>query len=158
MPEKLHLRKGFVHVYTGNGKGKTSSALGLCLRAVGRGLNCIFIQFCKERETGERLVSVPNLKFVKVKDPKRGLELAKKSFKDYDIVVLDELNLAIHKNLIDIKEVLNLLKEKPETVEVVITGRYAKKEIVEVADYVVYFQMLKHPFYKGITARKGIEW
>ena len=57
-----------------------------------------------------------------------------------------------------IEEVLNLLKEKPETVEVVITGRYAKKEIVEVADYVVYFQMLKHPFYKGITARKGIEW
>ena len=103
-------------------------------------------------------MSVPNLKFVKVKDPKRGLELAKKSFKDYDIVVLDELNLAVHKNLVDIKEVLNLLKEKPETVEVVITGRYAKKEIVEVADYVVYFQMLKHPFYKGITARKGIEW
>jgi len=163
-----------VHLYTGYGKGKTSAAVGLCLRAVGRGLKCVFIQFIKGKESGELLAAkyLPNFEFIKTgrpnynfvpneedKERARGaLKLAWKKAGAADLLVLDEITVAVHLKLVDEGEVLKLIKEKPQKLELVLTGRYATKNIVEACDYVTYFQLIKHPFYKGQLARKGIDF
>ncbi|MEM3464614.1 MAG: cob(I)yrinic acid a,c-diamide adenosyltransferase [Candidatus Bathyarchaeia archaeon] len=173
------LEKGIVQVYTGNGKGKTSAAFGLALRAVGRGLKVYIIQFIKGGfDYGELYVidKLPNItlrafgrgKFVVQKPPeKEDVRLGEEAFKlarevveseEYDLVILDEVNVALNLKLISLEEVLELIKKKPKHVELVLTGRYAPKEIIEAADLVTEMREVKHPFKKGFQARKGIEY
>ncbi len=170
----MPLKKGFIHVYTGNGKGKTSAALGLCLRAAGRGLQCCFIQFVKGRKTGEMetIKKIENIEFIQTGRPdynftvtdedydraRRGLKIASEKIKEFDVVVLDEINVAVHLGLLNKQDVLSLIKNKPKNVELILTGRFAKREIIEIADYVTEFQLIKHPFYRGEDAREGIDY
>jgi len=173
------LEKGLVQVYTGNGKGKSSAAFGLALRAIGRGLKVYIIQFIKGGfDYGELYLvdKLPNLtlkafgrgKFVMAKPPeKEDIKLAGEAFKlakkvvesgEYDIVILDEINVALNLKLINLEKVLELIKNKPKHVELILTGRYASKEIIEAADLVTEMKEVKHPFNKGYQARKGIEY
>jgi len=173
------LEKGLVQVYTGNGKGKTSAAFGLALRAIGRGLKVYVIQFIKGGfDYGELYIvdKLPNLtlkafgrgRFVTEKPPEKedvelaqeALALAKEVVKsgEYDIVILDEVNVALNLKLIRIEKVLELIKNKPRHVELVLTGRYASDEMIKAADLVTEMKEVKHP-YKGVyQARKGIEY
>jgi cob(I)alamin adenosyltransferase len=173
------LEKGLVQVYTGNGKGKTTAAFGLALRAVGRGLKVYIIQFIKGGfDYGELYVvdKLPNLtlkafgrgKFVTEKPAgKEDVDLAEEALAlaeevvksgEYDIVVLDEINVALNLKLIETGRVLELIKGKPKHVELILTGRYAPDEIIETADLVTEMKEVKHPFNKGYHARKGIEY
>ena len=173
------LEKGLVQVYTGDGKGKTSAAFGLALRAVGRGLKVYVIQFIKggfdygelyvvERLPNFRLKAFGRGKFVTDVPPTTDdVKLAKEAFKlarevvgsgEYDIVVLDEINVALHLKLIGINEVVDLIKRKPKHVELVLTGRSAPPEIIELADLVTEMREVKHPYIKGVPPRKGIEY
>lgn len=173
------LEKGLVQVYTGNGKGKTSAAFGLAIRAIGRGLKVYIIQFIKGGfDYGELYVigKLPNLtlkafgrgKFITAKPPEEeDLKLAEQALKlakdvvesdEYDVVVLDEINVALSLKLIDLNEVLELIKRKPDRVELVLTGRYAPEEIIEASDLVTDMKEIKHPFNKGFQSRKGIEY
>ena len=173
------LEKGLVQVYTGEGKGKTSAAFGLALRAIGRGLKVYIIQFIKGGfDYGELYIvgKLPNIelkafgrgKFVTEKPPRKedikhaedALKLAKKIVEsgEYDVVILDEINVALNLKLIKLGGVLELMKNKPKHVELVLTGRYATKEIIGVADLVTEMREIKHPYNKGFQARKGIEY
>jgi len=168
-----------VQVYTGTGKGKTTAAIGLACRAIGRGLKVYMIQFLKGGwETGElkaieerenfKIVQYGRKEFVDPSNPsKEDMDLAKKALDharevlksgEWDMVILDELNVAINMGLVPLEEALQLIKEKPEEVELVITGRGAPKEIIEVADLVTEMREVKHYYRKGIPARKGIEY
>lgn len=173
------MRKGLVQVYTGNGKGKTTAALGLVLRAVGKGHRAIIIQFMKgDIEYGE-LTGVKYLPgadieqfgrpdFVDKKDPaqvdidfaRKGFERAKEviSSGEYQLIILDEMNITLDYNLLDKQEVIDMIKSKPEHVELVLTGRYAPPEMIDLADLVTVMSEVKHPFMKGIGAREGIEF
>jgi len=137
------LEKGLVQVYTGDGKGKTSAAFGLALRAIGRGLKVYIIQFIKGGFDYGELYVVEKLPNLTVK---------------YDLVILDEINIAVSLRLIDLKEVVKLIKNKPSNVELILTGRYAPKEIIESADLVTEMKEVKHPYTKGLPPRKGIEF
>jgi len=173
------LEKGLVQVYTGNGKGKTSAALGVALRAVGRGLQVYIIQFIKGGfDYGELHVTdrLPNLqlkafgrgRFITQKPPaKEDVKLAEDALNlarevvvtgKYDVVILDEVNVALNLKLISLDAVLELIRAKPRYVELVLTGRYAPREIIEVADLVTEMMEVKHPFNKGFQAREGIEY
>jgi cob(I)alamin adenosyltransferase len=172
------MERGLIQVYTGNGKGKTTAALGLALRAVGHGMKVLMIQFMKGDQSGElesskRLSPYLTLKQIGRKtfvsksnpDPKdlqlaqEGFSIAKKAVQDheYDIVILDEINLAIDYGLIPVKDLLQLMDSKAETVELILTGRYAKREILERADLVTDMVDRKHYYDKGVPAREGIE-
>ena len=173
------LERGLVQVYTGDGKGKTSAAFGLALRALGRGLKVYVIQFIKGGfDYGELYVvkRLPNFKLTAfgrgkfvtdvppkkddIKLAKEALELTKKVVNDgeYDVVVLDEINVALHLKLIGTNEVVDLIRRKPKHVELILTGRYAPSEVVELADLVTEMKEVKHPFTKGVPPRKGIEY
>jgi len=173
------LEKGLVQVYTGDGKGKTSAAFGLALRAVGRGLKVYIVQFIKGGfDYGELYVvnKLPNLTlkafgrglFVTHKPPDEvDVALAEEAFKlakevvesgEYDMVILDEINVALSLKLISLEKVLDLIKRKPEHVELILTGRYAPKEIIEAADLVTEMREIKHPYRKGCPARMGIDY
>jgi cob(I)alamin adenosyltransferase len=175
----LKLERGLVQVYTGNGKGKTTAAFGLALRAIGRGLKVYVIQFIKGGfDYGELYVvdKLPNLKlkafgrgkFITEKPAgKEDIKLAEEALTladevvksgEYDIVILDEINVALNLELIKTEEVLELVKNKPKHVELILTGRYAPSEIIEAADLVTEMREIKHPFNKGYQARKGIEY
>jgi len=175
----MKLEKGFVQVYTGNGKGKTSAAFGLALRATGRGLKVCIIQFIKggfdygelyvaDKLPGLKLKAFGRGKFVSEKKPdKEDVDLAEEALKtaeeavksrEYDVIVLDEVNVALNLKLIRIERVLQLIKEKPGQTELVLTGRKAPKEIIEAADLVTEMVEVKHPYNKGFKARKGIEY
>lgn len=180
---------GLVHVITGDGKGKTTSSLGLAMRAVGNNLKVHMIQFLKSGFTGE-IYSAKKLGFsieqfgvdalkqkhlqefadrtgsfvfqpdVKEKDAAmQGWQHAKDMIKsgNYDLIILDEINCVLAKDLIPIKEVLDVVKEHGK-VELVLTGRDAPEELMDAADYVNVVQRVKHPWQKGIVARKGIEY
>lgn len=169
---------GLIQVYTGDGKGKTTAALGLALRAAGRGMKVLIIQFMKKWDYGElhSLKLIPHItletfgakEFIyKGKAKKIDYEEAEKAFSfgvegvqsgNYDLVIFDELNMALYYELLDLKEVIKKIKEKPENVEVVITGRKAPQEIIEIADLVTEMREVKHPYQKGVEARKGIEF
>jgi len=182
---------GLVHIVTGDGKGKTTSSLGLAMRAIGNNLGVYMIQFLKSGYTGEiyssqklgfkinqfgvdalkekqthleefvgrigRFVFKPDIE--EKEAAKFGLEHAKKIIKsrEYDLVILDEINCVLDKDLIPIKEVFDLIKDHGKT-ELVLTGRDAPKELYEVADYVSDIRRIKHPWQKGIKARRGIEY
>ena len=170
--------KGLIQVYTGDGKGKTTAALGLALRAAGRNMKVLIVQFMKKWDYGElhsvELISNITLRTFGTKDfvykgkaKKIDYEEAEKAFSfgaermqsgDYDIVIFDELNMALHYELLDLKEVVEKLKGKPNEVEVVITGRRAPEEIIGIADLITEMKEVKHPYQKGIEARRGIEY
>jgi len=172
------LEIGLTHVYTGDGKGKTSAALGLALRAIGRGLRVHVIQFLKGHpDDGEHIVAerIPGLDITTcgrgelIEDsptPKdkalavEALELARETIGsgDYDVVVLDEVNIALELGLIGKDAILDIIASKPAKLELVMTGRGAPPEIVESADLVTEMREVKHPFKKGVKARKGIEY
>ena len=172
-------RKGLVQVFTGNGKGKTTAALGTILRAAGHGLKVFIVFFMKGKyEYGEfsTLTRLPNVNLVsfgfrQLTDPanirpaeKEQARLALASAREavlsgkYDLVVMDEVNVALGFNLIELDEVIRLIKEKPPNVELILTGRYADPRLIELADLVTEMVKVKHPFDKGIKARKGIEF
>jgi len=167
-----------VHLYTGNGKGKTTAAFGLALRVAGRGGRVLIIQFLKGLPTGE-VMAVRKIPEIEVKrfgskrfvDPKNPTEedvtLAKSGLReaaaamssgDYRLVVLDEVNVAVAYNLIDEEEVISAVKSRHPSTEVVLTGRYAPPSFYDLADYVTEFREVKHPFSSGIPAREGIEF
>ena len=173
------IEKGLVQVYTGDGKGKTSAAFGLALRAIGRGLRVYIIQFIKGGfDYGELYIidKLPNLtlksfgrgKFITAKHPgQEDIKLANDALKlaakivqsgENDIVILDEINVAISLNLIDPEEVIRLIQTKPLHVELVLTGRNAPERVIELADLVTEMKEVKHPYKKGQPARIGIEY
>ncbi|MBN1280052.1 MAG: cob(I)yrinic acid a,c-diamide adenosyltransferase [Candidatus Thermoplasmatota archaeon] len=174
----MSLKKGYIHIYTGNGKGKTTAAIGLGVRAVGDGLRVCMIQFMKGRRYSELdgLAHLPNFtvvqfgrdEFVSKEKPEqididfacKGLAYAKEVLhKDlYDVLILDEINVAIDYHLIDVKEALQLLQDKPPHMELIFTGRYAPPELIKHADVVSEILEIKHPYQKGIQSRKGIDW
>ena len=168
-----------LHVYTGNGKGKTTAAIGQALRACGHGLKAIMIQFMKgDIEYGEVKIAskIPNFEihqfglptFVEKGNPSvEDLKLAHDGFKfaseivkngEYDIVILDELNVAIDFGLIELGDVINLIEMIHDNLVVIITGRYAHPDVLERADLVSEVKEIKHPYQKGISARRGIEF
>ncbi len=167
---------GYVHVYTGNGKGKTTAALGLAVRAAGRGYKTFIGQFLKGVEYGELKIEEFTNGLVKIRQfgkktfvhdiTEEDIKLAEKGFEEcrkaifsgnYHIVVLDEINVAIYFRLIKTEDVVKLIKEKPKGVEIVLTGRYAPKVLIEIADLVSEIREVKHYYQKGIEARDGIE-
>lgn len=175
MPRQL--RKGFVQVYTGGGKGKTTAALGLALRALGQGLRVYMIQFLKKGfKYGEisALKRFPNFKIAQFgrgaylkKTTGRDVELAGKALehakevvrsRKYNIVILDEVNMAMSLKLIRVDEVVSLIESKPAKVELILTGRGAPPEIIEKADLVTEMVEVKHPISQGVLARRGVEY
>jgi cob(I)alamin adenosyltransferase len=170
---------GYIQVYTGNGKGKTTAALGLALRAAGRGLKSYIAQFLKGQPTGEieavkRLAPLIRIEqfgregFITVKDgpddedvlrAKAGLARALEAMLsgDYRIVVLDEINTAVHFKILPEKDVLDFLDKRPAGIELVLTGRYAPASFIDRADLVTEMKEIKHYFDRGIKAREGIE-
>jgi len=173
------LEKGLVQVYTGNGKGKTSAAFGAALRAIGRDFKVYIIQFIKGGFDYGELYSVkhlPNLKLAafgrgrfitEPQPPQEDVKLAHDAFElaqkvvnsgEYDIVVLDEINVALDLKMISIDDVIRLIQNKPNHVELILTGRNAPTQIVEAADLVTEMKEIKHPYAQGIPQRKGIEY
>jgi cob(I)alamin adenosyltransferase len=175
-------KDGLVIVYTGNGKGKTTAALGMALRAIGYNHKICLIQFIKgswpygEMESAKRLE--PELELIiagkgfvgiiddkspreeHVKIAKEAIQISKKKIQsgNYNIVILDEVNYAINLGLIDVNDVLELIKSKPDNLNLVLTGNHTKNEIIELADLVTEMKEIKHPFKSGIKAKKGIDF
>lgn len=178
MAKKFLLKKGFVHVYTGNGKGKTTAALGLAVRAAGAGRRVIMVQFLKGRRCSEfrslrkmgKLITLKQFGsgcFVTKKPSSSDIAIAAKGFEisrkavlsgKYDLVILDEICCAISLNMIEIQSVTMLLKHRPYNLEIVLTGRDAPKEILEMADLVTEMKKVRHYYDIGVRARKGIEY
>lgn len=174
----MSLKKGFIHVYTGNGKGKTTAAIGVGIRATGEGLKVIMIQFMKGRRYSEidalqhmknfTVVQFGRDEFVSKEKPDQiDIDLAQKGLlyaKDvvqkgqYDLVILDEINVAVDFHLISLEDLITLIDMKPETVELILTGRYASPEIIKHADIVSEILEIKHPYQTGVQSRKGIDW
>jgi cob(I)alamin adenosyltransferase len=169
--------KGFIHLYTGNGKGKTTAALGLALRAAGAGKTVYMVQFVKgmhysEFEALKKLPAIEVKQFgldcFIVNQPTRDdIDAAQKGLEEVsliirrnikDMVILDEVCIALYYNLFKVDEVLSLLKDKPEEMEIVLTGRYAPQELYEIADLVTEMNEIKHYYRNGIEAREGIEF
>ena len=177
-------KHGYIQVYTGNGKGKTTASLGLAMRALGRCWKVLIIMFTKGGDDYGELNSFRNLSPEISKnltivqagldriiyennknaddeaEIKKGWELAKKVIKndEYNLVILDEANIAIDLGLIDINEVIEVLKNKPDEMEIVLTGRNADPRIIELAHLVSEIKPVKHYWDTGIAARKGIEY
>ncbi len=170
--------QGLVQVYTGDGKGKTSAALGLGLRAAGHGFEVYMIQFMKGQINYGELQAVkhiPNFTirqygrpdFVDKSNPDpEDIKLAQEALdharaiiekKDVDFLILDEVNVAIDFGLITDKEVISLIKSRPPHLELILTGRYAPPSIIKIADLVSEVKEVKHPYKKGVAARKGVE-
>jgi len=171
--------RGLVIVLTGDGKGKTTAALGQALRALGHGLKVLVVQFMKGKKYGEVLAAekyLPNLttlqcgldSFVMKNNPapvdielaRQGLNLAKKAISsgEYNMVILDEINVALDFKLISLEDVLEMIKNRPSNVDVILTGRYAPPEIIEIADTVSEVKEIKHHYAQGFKERAGIEF
>jgi cob(I)alamin adenosyltransferase len=171
--------KGLIIVITGNGKGKTTSAFGQALRAIGQGYKVFILQFMKGREYGEFIAAekyLPNLTIRKsgldsfvmrgkpatidIELAQKGLDTARKAIMSgkYDMVILDEINVAVDFKLIKLKEVIELIKNKPPVLNLILTGRYAAKEIIKIADTVSEVKEIKHHYNAGIKDRAGIEY
>lgn len=174
----MSFEKGNVHIYTGSGKGKTTAAIGLGIRASGANNKVYMIQFMKGRRYSEinAIEHISNFEikqfgrdeFVSKENPQKididlaneGFEYAKKIIKNgkYDMLILDELNVAVDFKLIPEEKVLKLIMEKPEKLELVLTGRYAATEFVKIADVVTEMLEIKHPYQRGLIAREGIDF
>lgn len=175
----MAFQRGYIHVYTGNGKGKTTAALGLALRAAGQGLIVTMIQFLKgETDTGEIKAAsalLPNFVikptgrrgFISQEEPSvedreraaEAMELASQIVHDgsTDVLILDEVNVAVALGLVPEEWLISLMENKPEGMELVLTGRNASPRIIAHADLVTEMRAIKHYFNKGVRARKGIE-
>lgn len=173
------LSKGFIHIYTGNGKGKTTAAIGQAIRAAGAGLKTYIAQFMKEYPYSE----LESLKLFKekitieqfcgdefvyrrqlpdeseIKKASEGLSSAKAKMLsgEYDLIILDEAIVAIYFKLLTVNQILEFIESKPESVELILTGRYCPQELISKADLVTEMKEIKHYYTQGITARKGIE-
>jgi len=177
--ERNKLNNGYIQIYTGKGKGKSTAAIGQAVRAAGFGLKTYIVQFMKEFPYSE-LNSLKHLsewitieqfggdKFVYKKEPpdknemdkaRRGLAAAKSKMLSgkYDLVILDEVCVSIYFGLFSDEEILTFIKQKPENVELILTGRYCPEKLIEKADLVTEMNELKHYYQEGITSRKGIE-
>ena len=172
------METGLIHLYTGPGKGKTTAALGLALRSLGQGNRVLIVQFMKGRSDFGELEALRLLPSVQVvqfgrpdfvdrdkPDPKdvdaaqQGVVFAETAFREgYDLIVLDEIVCAVDFSLLDVDQVIHLLRAKPDTLELVLTGRNAPQALIDLADYVTVMQEIKHPFTRGISARKGVEY
>ncbi len=167
---------GLIYLFTGNGKGKTEAGIGMAVRARGQGNRVVFIQFMKGLPTGEieplkelgvEVYRFGTENFVDFKNPSKedvelahkGLEKARELAKEKPfLIVLDEINVAVAANLIDTEEVLDFLKTIPDETNVLLTGRYAKKELLDAADLVTEMKEIKHYFKKGVPAKEGIDY
>lgn len=173
---------GLVVVYTGKGKGKTTAALGMALRAIGHDYKICMIQFIKgswhygEMSSSKRLepdfeLTAVGKGFVGILDDKTPKEIHQKIAKEaidiakektlsekYDIIILDEINYAVNLGLVDVKDVLDLIKIKPQKVTLVLTGNHVRQEVIDAADLVTEMKEIKHPFQRGIRAKKGIDF
>ena len=173
------LSKRLVHVYTGQGKGKTTAAFGLAFRACGHGWKVLVIQFMKGDEKYGEIQSAKHLDnlvveqyglptFVKKGNPsEKDMELAAKGFERarqailqcrYDLIILDEIHVAVDFGLIPLEELLSLIRQKPERVELILTGRNAHPEVVALADLVSCIEEVKHPFQNEVPGREGVEF
>lgn len=174
------MEKGYIHIYCGDGKGKTTTGMGLCTRAAGFGYKVLIYQFMKDNSTSERKIlgNVSNITF------EDGLPVEKFSFQmtenekeerrvfyrsqferitakaqqeSYDVLFMDEIIYTIKAGLLEEEVLTDYLKQKPETLEVILTGQNPSQELIELADYVSEIRKIKHPFDKGLPSRKGIE-
>ena len=173
------LRRGLVQIFTGDGKGKTSAALGAVIRALGHGLRAHIVFFMKgDYPYGEQhiLSKLPNITLSRfgqrgfvdpaniqpeeIEQAKQALAAAREAMLsgNYDLVVLDEVNVAVALKLLELDEVVRLIKDKPQSVELILTGRHVAPELVKVADLVTEMLKIKHPYDEGIVAREGIEY
>ncbi|MFA7673063.1 MAG: cob(I)yrinic acid a,c-diamide adenosyltransferase [Clostridia bacterium] len=175
--------KGLIHVYTGDGKGKTTASAGIALRAAGQGMKVFFVQFQKAEDSGE-IKMLRNMNNVEVwcictfkkffyylndSEKKSYIEEHAKAWEKltetikaepskYDVLILDEALGAVSIGALDEHEILDFLKNKPEHLEVILNGRNASHDMMEAADYVSDIRSIKHPFDQGLSARKGIEY
>lgn len=170
--------KGYIQIYTGNGKGKTTAALGLAVRALGNGFSVYIGQFMKGQEyhelktfekldnidvemygTDTCLISRDCVQQCDIDKAKLGIERVREIYKSkqYQVIILDEICVANYFGLVTEKEILDLMKEKPEDVELILTGRYAPQSIIDEADLVTEMKEVKHYYTKGVMARDGIE-
>ncbi|MBQ3033692.1 MAG: cob(I)yrinic acid a,c-diamide adenosyltransferase [Deferribacterales bacterium] len=169
--------KGYIQVYTGNGKGKTTSCMGLALRAAGAGFKVFIGQFLKgmkysELESFKKLA--PNVEiqqlggdyFVFGKPSEEDIRMARDGLQlcrnkmlsgEYDVIIMDEINVACHIGLVPLEDVLSLMDEKPEHTELIMSGRYAHQEVMDKADLVTEMREIKHYYNNGVEARVGIE-
>jgi cob(I)alamin adenosyltransferase len=178
----METKRGLVLIYTGKGKGKTTAALGIVLRAVGHGLKVLMIQFIKgewyygELSSSKRLnpefeMIAAGKGFIGILDDDHDFREHKKSANDalilarekisskkYDIIILDEINYAINLKLVSTEEVIELINMRPKDTSIVLTGNYAPIELIEVADLVTEMKEIKHPYQYGIKAKKGIDY
>ncbi len=177
-------KHGYIQVYTGNGKGKTTASLGLCMRALGRNWKVLLVMFTKGGDNYGELISFKklskeindNLTIVQAgldrivysdnantQDKQiiqNGWKIVKEAIKNnqYNLIIMDEVNICLDLGLLDLKEVVETLKNKPEEMEIVLTGRNAKKEIIDIAHLVSKIEPIKHYWDTGVIAREGIEY
>jgi cob(I)alamin adenosyltransferase len=169
--------KGYVQVYTGDGKGKTTAAIGLSVRAIGAGLRVFLAQFVKgmvyselkslERFSPQLIVKqYGRAQFVHNKPTEEDIAAARAGYEEvrkivtsgkYDLVILDEANIAVHFKMLSVEDLLRIIDEKPESVELIFTGRNADPRLIERADVVTEMKEVKHYYKKGVAARPGIE-
>ncbi len=168
--------RGYIHLYTGNGKGKTTAAIGLAIRAAGAGKKVFIAQFVKgvhysELEALRRFPEIVVRQygldcFIKQQPAPKDIEMAQKGLREtasiinnnkYDVVIMDEVCIALYYQLIGAAELTSVLKKKPEAMEIVLTGRKAPKELYEISDLITEMKEIKHYYNKGVQARKGIE-
>jgi len=174
------MQKGLVEVYTGNGKGKTTSAFGLVLRALGRGKRVIIFQFIKSSDfpSGEvialkkafpevEIIQGGSGRFIKGSPTEEDISMAKNLYKkivlsassgEYDMVIVDEIFPAYNVGLITLEEILDLIEKKADNTELVLTGRGAPEEVIRLSHLVTEMREIKHPYKEGIKARMGIEY
>lgn len=171
---------GLIHIYCGDGKGKTTAAVGLAVRCAGRGNKVLLVQFLKSRDSGElySLAKLPDIEVMRGKESKKFTfqmneeeklalliehnkmfeqVLAKIKNGGYSLLILDEVIGALNAKVFEMPKLIEFLRHKPENLEVVLTGRNPAPELVEIADYVSEIRKVKHPMDKGIMAREGIE-
>ena len=177
-------KHGYIQVYTGDGKGKTTASLGLCMRALGRNWKVLLVMFTKGGDNyGElisfkklsseindnltihqagldRIVYSDNVNKDDETEIQKGWKIVKEAIKNnsYNLIIMDEANIAIDLGLIDLKDMVETLKNKPEEMEIVLTGRNAKPEIIEIAHLVSKIEPVKHYWDTGVVAREGIEY
>lgn len=175
------MEKGLVQIYTGDGKGKTTAAIGLGIRAAGRGFKVYMVQFLKGADTGELYIlkNIENFKvfrfqtsnkfFWNMNDEEKGILMVemKEAYdfavstlknKKCDLLILDEIMGVVHNKIYTVEDILRLIEVKPDEVELVMTGRNVPQHIIDKADLVTEMKLIKHPFEKGIPARYGIEY